>query len=46
MDHGTTEAAADKNLNQVLRIDEAKIQDHLGQLPALPKRYGHYRRYY
>lgn len=32
MEHSTTEAAADKGLNRIIRIDEAGIQDHLGQL--------------
>jgi transposase-like protein len=39
MGNGTTDAAADKSkirdgegLNRVIRIDEAKIQDHLGQM--------------
>ena len=39
MDHSTTEVATDKSkidsgegLNRVIRIDEAKIQDHLGQM--------------
>jgi len=32
MEHSTTEAAADKGLNRIIRIDEARIQDHLGQM--------------
>jgi len=32
MGHGTTEAAANKGLNRVIKIDEAKIQDHLGEM--------------
>jgi len=32
MDHSTTEAATDKGLNRVITIDEAKIQDHLGEM--------------
>jgi putative transposase len=32
MDHSTTEAATDKGLNRVIKIDEAKIQDHLGEV--------------
>jgi putative transposase len=32
MDHSTTEVPTDKGLNRVIRIDEAKIQDHLGQM--------------
>lgn len=32
MDHSTTELATDKGLNQVIKIDEARIQDHLGEM--------------
>jgi transposase-like protein len=32
MDHSTTEVPTDKGLNRVIKIDEAKIQDHLGQM--------------
>jgi len=32
MGNGTTADAADKGLNRVIRIDEAKIQDHLGEM--------------
>jgi len=32
MSNGTTTDAADKGLNRVIKIDEAKIQDHLGQI--------------
>lgn len=32
MEHSTTEAAADKGLNRIIKIDEARIQDHLGQM--------------
>ena len=32
MDHSTTEAAGDKGLNRIIRIDETKIHDHLGEM--------------
>ena len=32
MNDSTTEAAADKGLNRIIKIDEAKIQDHLGEM--------------
>lgn len=32
MEHDTTEAATDKGLNRVIRIDEAQIEDHLGKI--------------
>ena len=32
MDHGTTDDAAGKELGKVIRIDEAKVQDHLGEM--------------
>ena len=32
MNHSTTEAQAGKGLNRVIKIDEEKIQDHLGEV--------------
>ena len=32
MEHGTTEAATGKGLHRMIQIDEAKVQDHLGEL--------------
>ena len=32
MDDSTTEVPTDKGLNRVIRIDEARIQDHLGEM--------------
>jgi transposase-like protein len=32
MDHRTTEVPSDKGLHRIIKIDEARIQDHLGEM--------------